>query len=129
MEEQEDELIQKVEHKGILTEYYESGKQIKRNLNGEIIEEKILTEKDYYFPTEIPNRYPDKKYLNMVDRTLKVNHFRTALANLYEVVEKRWDGGKGFDDEIERLQQVCKERINRTIDLEGLPKVKPSLQN
>src|SRR5690606_18155625 len=128
MENKEDELICTTEWDEVLTEYYESGKQIKRFPNGKVVE-KILTEKDYYFPTEIPNRYPSKEHLETVDKCIRNSKFRIALANLYELIEKRWNGEKGLDKEIDRLRKVCKERVSWTIDLPNLPKIKPSFNN
>lgn len=82
---------------------------------------------EYYFPTEIPNKTPDKKYLDIVDKTLEVSHFKIALVNLYELIDKRWEGEKGLDKRIKDYKKVVKNRISRVIDLEDLPKVKLSL--
>jgi len=86
-------------------------------------------EKEYYFPIEIPNKNPNKEYLDAVDLAMKSAHFRIALANLYETMEKRWNGEKGLDNEINRLKEVCKKRIGWIIDLDNLPKIKPSLSD
>lgn len=82
-----------------------------------------------YFPEEIPNRFPNKEYLKVVNKSIDNSKFKIALANLYELIEKRWYGEKGLDNEINRLKEVCKKRINWTIDLENLPKVNPNLND
>ncbi|PIB26250.1 hypothetical protein [Maribacter sp. 4G9] len=87
------------------------------------------TKKEYHFPSEIPNKNPSNTYLDVVDQSIKSVYFRTALANLYETMEKRWNGEKGLDNEINRLKEVCKKRIGWIIDLDNLPKIKPSLSD
>ena len=82
----------------------------------------------YYFPVEIPNKKPDKRYLDIVDEALRASHFKIALANLYELLERRWEGENGLDEEIDQFKEIVKKRVGWIIDLKNLPKIKPSLQ-